>query len=328
MESERVTALCGGKKPYPMCERCLEEGFSPVTHGAASKTGGAYKRTKGGSRKKKADSDDDGERASSSSDEGSVEMEIAALPKKKEKAPPRAPTPTPRADPPPALFGVPPLELQPSPSGCSFGSSCKFQAAESTMTLKACSMCDEKKLHHLCCIENVLIKDFVGELGCKTLCLDCAAFLGVALSKTDGATLQAYFKQIDWTQMQRQTPLTLAALMSWPPRPILTIYEPFNSECEICDAVMPADDDDDAPALLQCSFCNLSFCNSAECLGKAGGAVLSKRHVENEEYEWSCPRCWEGALSKARRTTLSVVKKSSVAGKKTKKKQKKNNSKK
>ena len=60
--------------------------------------------------------------------------------------------------------------------------------------------------------------------------------------------------------MQLQSPLTLAALMSWSPRPILTTYEPFNSMmCEILCEEMPADD---GPAFLQCSFCNLSFCNT------------------------------------------------------------------
>jgi hypothetical protein len=68
MESERVKALCGGKRAYPMCERCLEEGFSPVTHGAADHTGAAYKRRKGGARKNKAESDDE-ELTRSSSDE-------------------------------------------------------------------------------------------------------------------------------------------------------------------------------------------------------------------------------------------------------------------
>jgi hypothetical protein len=119
--------------------------------------------------------------------------------------------------------------------------------------------------------------------------------------------------------MQLQSPLTLAALMSWSPRPILTTYEPFNSMCEICEE-MPADD---GPAFLQCSFCNLSFCNTRECLGSAGGAILSKRDAENEKYEWACPRCWEVALAKARRATLRLVTKSVVAGKKTTTKKKK-----
>jgi hypothetical protein len=86
--------------------------------------------------------------------------------------------------------------------------------------------------------------------------------------------------------MQLQSPLTLAALMSWSPRPILTTYEPFNSMCEICEE-MPADD---GPAFLQCSFFNLSFCNTHECPGSAGGAILSKRDAENEQYEWACPK--------------------------------------
>ena len=173
MESETVKALCGDRRAYPMCERCLEEGFSPVTHGSADQTGAAYKRSKGGARKKKkkAESDDE-ELTCSSSNEDSVE--IAARPKKKEKAPPRAPTPTPRADPPPTLLGVPPLEQQLSQSGCSFGSSCKFQAAESTTTLNTCSLCGNKKAHHLCCNENALLKDFVGELGgCNALLRLC-----------------------------------------------------------------------------------------------------------------------------------------------------------
>jgi hypothetical protein len=84
--------------------------------------------------------------------------------------------------------------------------------------------------------------------------------------------------------------------------------------CEICEE-MPADD---GPSFLQCSFCNLSFCNTPECLGSAGGAILSKRDAENEKYEWACPRlCWEVALAKVRRATLRLVTKSVVAGKKT-----------
>ncbi|KAJ1446414.1 hypothetical protein M885DRAFT_591824 [Pelagophyceae sp. CCMP2097] len=71
MESEKFKALCGGKKAYPMGESCLEEGFAPVTHGAADKTGGgdaAKKRKKGGARKSA------GGDASSSSDDDSAEV--------------------------------------------------------------------------------------------------------------------------------------------------------------------------------------------------------------------------------------------------------------
>ena len=108
---------------------------------------------------------DDEELARSSSDEGSVE--IAARPKKKAKAPPRAPTPTPRADPSPALLGVPPIEPQLSPSGCSFDSDCKFEIAfidDDAQDVLAVPV-RQQKAHHLCCNKDALLKYFIGELG-------------------------------------------------------------------------------------------------------------------------------------------------------------------
>ena len=70
---------------------------------------------------------------------------------------------------------------------------------------------------------------------------------------------------------------------------------------------------------MQCSFCNLSYHNSSECLGKAGGALVPKRHVEKEDYEWSCPRCWGPAVAKACRLAEPKPK-SKVLGKKVVKK--------
>ena len=98
-------------------------------------------------------------------------------------------------------------------------------------------------------------------------------------------------------------------------RALLTVFEPFNEMCQVCDQRAAADDADDAPAFLQCSYCNLSYHNSSECLGKAGGALVPKRHVEKEDYEWSCPRCWSPAIAKARSFAEEKTKKG-VVGKK------------
>jgi hypothetical protein len=56
--------------------------------------------------------------------------------------------------------------------------------------------------------------------------------------------------------------------------------------------------------------------SSAECLGEAGGAILSTRDAKNEEHEWACPPCWKSALAKARRATQSLVGTRVVVGKK------------
>jgi len=173
----------------------------------------------------------------------------------------------------------------------------------------------------------VLLKDFVGELqGCLTNCFDCAAFRGVASGVTNGFQLQAYYEQINWATVQDQSPRTLAALMSWSPRPFLTIFAKSNSLCQQCN--LGAAESDDAATFLLCSFCNLSYHNSAECLGEAGGAILSTRDAKNEEHEWACPPCWKTALGKARRATQRLVGKCAVAGKKTSQKKSKKASKK
>ena len=76
---------------------------------------------------------------------------------------------------------------------------------------------------------------------------------------------------------------------------ILGNFNTLGEECELS-----ATDDDGAPTLLLCSFCDLSFCNSTEWLGKAGGEITAAHFVQNEAHEWARPRCWNGALSKAR----------------------------
>jgi len=168
----------------------------------------------------------------------------------------------------------------------------------------------------------VLLKDFVGELqGCLTNCFDCAAFRGIASGATNGIQLQAYYQQIEWALVQEQSPRTLAALLSWSPRPILSIFLKYNSVCQQCNLGAAEEESDDAATLLLCSFCNLSYHNSAECLGEAGGAILSTRDAKNEEHEWACPPCWKSALAKARRATQSLVGTRLVAGKKVGKKQ-------
>lgn len=324
MGSKEVKALCAGKHAYPICEQCLKEGFAPVTHGSADKTGASYKRKKGGSRRVVDEDEDDAAASSDESDESDHEL-AAPQPKKKTVPAARAaPTavdapaaPSPRGV--PELFGVPRLDPQFSPSGCSFGLSCKFPDAESTITLNTCSLCGDVKAHHLCCNEQPLLRDFVGELGCMTHCFPCAAFLGIAAKKTTGADLQPYYQQIVWTLTTQQNPLTLAALMSWRPRSLLTVFETFNEVCQVCDQRAAADDADNAPAFMQCSFCNLSYHNSSECLGKAGGALVPKRHVEKEDYEWSCPRCWGPAVAKACRFAEAKPK-SKLVGKKVVKK--------
>jgi hypothetical protein len=238
----------------------------------------------------------------------------------------RASAPARHADPP--LLGVPPLEAPLSPSNCSYGADCKFPAAESTVQLKTCSLCGVKKAHHLCCIEHALLRHFAGDLnGCFTNCFDCTAFRGVASGATDGVQLQAYYEQINWAVVQEQNPRTLAALMSWPPRPLLFRFAKSNSLCQQCD-LGDAEESDDAATLLPCSFCNLSYHNSAGCLGKAGGAILSEREAKNEEHEWACPPCWAGALAKARRATQDLVATRVVVGKKTSQKKSKKASKK
>ena len=95
-------------------------------------------------------------------------------------------------------------------------------------------------------------------------------------------------------------------------------------QCNLGDA----EESDDAATLLPCSFCNLSYHNSAGCLGKAGGAILSEREAKNEEHEWACPPCWAGALAKARRATQGLVATRVVVGKKTSQKKSKKASKK
>jgi len=89
--------------------------------------------------------------------------------------------------------------------------------------------------------------------------------------------------------------------------------------CQVCDQPAAADDADDAPTFLQCSYCNLSYHNSSECLGKAGGALVPKRHVEKEDCEWSCPRCWSPVIAKALSFAEAKPKKG-VLGKKAAKK--------
>ena len=42
LESSGMKAKCKGKKAYPICEKCLKDGFAPVTHGASDKTGASY----------------------------------------------------------------------------------------------------------------------------------------------------------------------------------------------------------------------------------------------------------------------------------------------
>jgi hypothetical protein len=327
MESEEVKALCAGKRAYPICEQCLKEGYAPVTHGSADKTGASYKRKRGGSRRVVDEDEDDAAASSDESGESDDDAQLAAPQPKKKTVPAARAAPTavaaPAAPSPrgvPELFGVPRLCAQFSPSGCSFGFSCKFPDAESKMTLNTCSLCGDVKAHHLCCNEQPLLRDFVGELGgCGTYCFACAAFLGIAAKKTTGDDLQAYYQQIIWTPTTQQSPLTLAALLSWRPRPLLTVFEPFNDVCQVCDQRAAADDADDAPAFMQCSFCNLSYHNSSECLGKAGGALVPKRHVEKEDYEWSCPRCWGPAVAKACRLAEPKPK-SKVLGKRVVKK--------
>ncbi|KAJ1457652.1 hypothetical protein M885DRAFT_562571, partial [Pelagophyceae sp. CCMP2097] len=99
------------------------------------------------------------------------------------------------------------------------------------------------------------------------------------------------------------------------------------SLCQQCN-LGDAEESDDAATFLPCSFCNLSYHNSAGCLGKAGGAILSEREAKNEEHEWACPPCWAGALAKARRATQGLVATRVVVGKKTSQKKSKKASKK
>ena len=54
-----------------------------------------------------------------------------------------------------------------------------------------------------------------------------------------------------------------------------SVFENVNILCEECESPAVANDDAEAPALLLCSFCNLSFHNSTECLGKAGGEIIA-----------------------------------------------------
>ena len=68
-----------------------------------------------------------------------------------------------------------------------------------------------------------------------------------------------------------------------------SIYN-FNTLCEECD--FPADDDG-APMLLLCSFCNLSFCNS-----KASGKIAATHFVQNEAPEWAFSRCGRARASR------------------------------
>ncbi|KAJ1448843.1 hypothetical protein M885DRAFT_623065 [Pelagophyceae sp. CCMP2097] len=101
----------------------------------------------------------------------------------------------------------------------------------------------------------------------------------------------------------------------------MTIFLKYNSVCQQCNLGAAEEESDDTATLLLCSFCNLSYHNSAECLGEAGGAILSTRDAKNEEHEWACPPCWKSALAKARRATQSLVGTRLVAGKKAGKKQ-------
>jgi hypothetical protein len=68
------------------------------------------------------------------------------------------------------------------------------------------------------------------------------------------------------------------------PRVLLSIFDHFNTLCEECESPAAADEDD-APALLLCSLCNLSFHSSSECLGKAGGEIVVAHFVQNEAHE-------------------------------------------
>jgi hypothetical protein len=159
-------------------------------------------------------------------------------------------------------------------------------------------------------------------------CFSCAAFLGVASRKTDGAKLQPYYNQVDWELVQHQNPLTLGALMSFRPRSILTLHAKSNPVCETCDGRAPKDGDDEAAALLLCSFCDLSYHNDDGCLGKDGGKAISNHAAQCEDYEWSCPRCWKDAVKKAQRrstagvTVATVGKMTNPTKKRTKKKPK------
>ena len=121
----------------------------------------------------------------------------------------------------------------------------------------------------------------------------------IAFQKTNGQLLQAHYEQVDWRLLQQQRSLTLAVLVSKRPRAHLSIFDNFNTLCGECDFPTTADDAP-APALLLCSFCNFSFHNSTECLGKTGGEIIVAHFVQNEAREWTCPRCWKDTLSKAR----------------------------
>ena len=65
------------------------------------------------------------------------------------------------------------------------------------------------------------------------------------------------------------------------PRALFSIFGNFNTICGVCESSTT----DDAPALWLCSFCNLSYHNSTECLGKAGGEIVATHFVENEASE-------------------------------------------
>ena len=65
--------------------------------------------------------------------------------------------------------------------------------------------------------------------------------------------------------------------------PILSIYDKDqNGQCHVCDG-----EEDDAPPLLMCSFCNVAVQNSNECLGQLrGGTVISAQAASTTELEW------------------------------------------
>ena len=60
--------------------------------------------------------------------------------------------------------------------------------------------------------------------------------------------------------------------------------ELMNDVCETCNA---------GGDLLSCSWCNVAYHNTTECLrdGKLGSAAMA-----SESFEWACPSCFKSAV--------------------------------
>jgi hypothetical protein len=181
-----------------------------------------------------------------------------------------------------------------APGQCSFGDFCNENGSASQGHLLSCQVC-ELRLHRSCRDSNrmlpaAVLSAWVQKLNVSTTCFRCSTMCGALQRLPEAVNQDSVYRQIRWQEPLRPDPLSIAALLS--SRSLQLYSQGSNELCETCDL------DGD---LLECSFCNLVFHNTTECLGDL---LLPAPLLQSQAYTWCCSPCLKEAVVKHKRTML------------------------